>query len=68
MKFLVPFIVAYLGKKIIFHFLGFSYDPYNDPFEVVMLLIDVGVFLVLWVLGIGIYNYFFDKNKPVEND
>ena len=66
MKFLVPFLVAYLGKILLFRFFDFNYVLFSDPFDVVKLLIDVGVFFVLFMLGIGIYNYFFDKKESTE--
>ena len=62
MKFLIPFLIAYLGSKLIFSFLNFNYAVFNDPFDLIKLLIDISVFFVLFAFGERFFNTFF-KNK-----
>ncbi len=49
--FLVPFLVAYIGSKIIFNYLSFDYSVLRDKFDITKLLIDIGVFGVLFYIG-----------------
>lgn len=44
-KYIVPFVVAFLATQLIFYFLGFSYSLFRDPFNIWLLIIDWGVFL-----------------------
>jgi hypothetical protein len=50
-------IVAYLGSRAIFAAFDFSYAVFREPFDVGKLIIDFGVFVVLfagcyWLLGL----------------
>ncbi|WP_347332909.1 hypothetical protein [Marinimicrobium locisalis] len=45
---IVPFIVAYIGSRLIFHFVGFSYSPFTEPFDGTKLFIDIAVFGALY--------------------
>jgi hypothetical protein len=51
MKFLIPFLIAFIGSKLIFRLFDFNYSLFSDPFDGVKLLIDTGVFFILFVLG-----------------
>lgn len=42
--FIVPFIVAYIGSRLIFHFFGFDYKLFTEPLNVTKLFIDVAVY------------------------
>jgi len=47
---IIPFIVAYAGSKLIFHFVGFQYDVFSDPINPYKLLIDFGVFVSIFAI------------------
>ncbi|RTR30152.1 hypothetical protein EKG39_16085 [Shewanella atlantica] len=51
MNYIIPFLVAYIGSKLIFSFFNFSYNFISDPFDLINLLIDTGMFVLLWVLA-----------------
>ncbi len=51
MNYIIPFLVAYIGSKLIFSFFNFSYNFISAPFDLINLLIDTGVFVLLWVLA-----------------
>ncbi|RTE87681.1 MULTISPECIES: hypothetical protein [Gammaproteobacteria] len=42
--FIVPFIVAYIGSRLIFHFSEFDYNLFAEPLSATKLFIDVSVF------------------------
>ncbi len=44
MLFIVPFIVAYIGSRLIFHLFGFDYNLFSEPLNATKLFIDVAVF------------------------
>jgi hypothetical protein len=50
-KFLVPFLIAYLGSKAVFYYFSFNYSLFSDAFDIQKLFIDLGVFMVLFYLG-----------------
>ena len=50
-------LVAYIGSRAIFAAFDFNYAVFSDPFNVGKLIIDFGVFAVLfggcyWLLGL----------------
>ncbi|MCF7487101.1 hypothetical protein [Vibrio sp. A2-1] len=51
MKYIVQFLFAYIGSKLIFGFFNFNYNFISDPFDLMSLVVDIGVFVVLWVLA-----------------
>ncbi|RTR37220.1 hypothetical protein EKG38_20005 [Shewanella canadensis] len=51
MNYIIPFLVAYIGSKLIFSFFNFSYNFITAPFDLINFLIDTGVFVLLWVLA-----------------
>jgi len=67
LNFLIPFLVAYLGSKGIFYYFSFEYSVFSDAFDIQKLLIDLGVFVVLFHLGTILAKYLINsKNKPVQ--
>ncbi|PSV20811.1 hypothetical protein C0W44_09750 [Photobacterium leiognathi subsp. mandapamensis] len=67
MKFIVPFLFAYLGSKLIFSFFNFSYNFISDSFDLTNLLIDIGVFAVLWVLAELSYKKFTERSRMTNS-
>ncbi|AYF20116.1 hypothetical protein FORC71_1744 [Vibrio parahaemolyticus] len=67
MKFIVPFLFAYLGSKLIFSFFNFSYNFISDSFGLINLLIDIGVFVVLWVLAELSYKKFTERSRMTNS-
>lgn len=66
LNFLVPFLIAYLGSKGIFYYFSFEYSLFSDAFDIQKLLIDLGVFIVLFYIGTILAKRFItNKNKPV---
>ena len=59
MKFFIPFLIAYLGSKLVFSFFDFKYAIFSEPFDVVKLLIDIGVFGILFFAGTTLFNKFY---------
>ena len=60
---LLAFLVAFCGSKVIFHFMDFSYSVFTDPFDIEKLLIDIGVFFVLFSIGWMAYYLFKPKRS-----
>jgi len=58
MKFLIPFLIAYLGSKLIFSFFGFKYDVFSEPFDLIKLSIDLAVFIALFTLAEWVFGHF----------
>lgn len=58
MKFLIPFLIAYLGSKLIFSYFNFNYAVFSDPFDLIKLLIDISVFIALFVFGERLFKAF----------
>lgn len=44
-------VIAYIGSRVIFAAAGFTYDIFSDPFAPGKLVVDFGVFAVLYALG-----------------
>lgn len=63
MKFLIPFLIAFLGSKLIFRLFDMNYSLFVDPFNWVSFLIDLGVFTALWILGVLTFNEFIGDEK-----
>ncbi len=67
LNFLIPFLVAYLGSKGIFYYFSFEYSLFSDAFDIQKLLIDLGVFVVLFYLGTILAKQVVNiKKKPVQ--
>lgn len=61
--FLTPFLIAFFGSKVIFYLFSFDYSVFSDTFDIQKLLIDLGVFGVLfYISSIGV-NYFTSNKK-----
>jgi len=66
LNFLIPFLIAYLGSKGVFYYFSFEYSLFSDAFDIQKLLIDLGVFGILFYIGTILAKYFIStKNKPV---
>ena len=66
-NFLVPFLIAYLGSKGIFYYFSFEYSLFSDAFDIQKLLIDLGVFMVLFYIGTILAKHFLtNKNKQAQ--
>ena len=59
MNLLVPFLIAYLGSELVFRFFDFNYDIFNEPFSLAKLLIDIGVFGMLFIGGSKLFDKYF---------
>lgn len=60
LNFLIPFLIAYLGSKGIFHYFSFEYSLFTDTFDVQKLLIDLSVFSGLFYIGTLLVKPFID--------
>lgn len=67
MKYIVPFLFAYLGSKLIFSLFNFSYNFISDSFDLINLTIDIGVFAVLWVLADLSYKKFAEGSRMTNS-
>ena len=57
------FLIAFFGSKGIFYLFSFNYSVFSDTFDIQKLLIDLGVFGVLfYISSIGV-NYFTSNKK-----
>ncbi|HHF3077078.1 TPA: hypothetical protein ACPJ1A_004643 [Vibrio diabolicus] len=67
MKYVIVFLFAYLGSRLIFSLFNFSYNIISDPFDLTSLLIDIGVFLMLWVLADLGFNKFAGRHQVTNS-
>ena len=44
----VPVLFALIGQKYLFNLFDFKYDMFNDSFDIVKLMIDLGVYIALF--------------------
>jgi len=56
MRWLVAFIVGYIGSKAVFALVGFHYSPFTERFHIGKLVVDIGVFAFFfggayWLFG-----------------
>ena len=51
MKYVMVFLFAYFGSRLILSLFNFSYNIISDPFDLTSFLIDIGVFVMLWVVA-----------------
>lgn len=66
LNFLIPFLIAYLGSKVIFYFFSFEYSLFSEAFDIQKLLVDLGVFVGLFYIGTILTTSFISrKNKPL---
>jgi len=63
MKFLIPFLIAFLGSKLIFRLFEMNHSLFLDPFNWMEFLINLGGFTALWILGVLIFNVFIGDKK-----
>lgn len=63
LNFIIPLLIAYLGSKGIFYYFSFEYSIFADAFSVQKLLIDLGVFVVLFYLGTILVKHFMNSKK-----
>ena len=61
----VPAVVAYIGSRLIFHFFGFDYNLFADPFNGTKLFIDVAVFGGLF-FGYIAFRKLLQKRRPAD--
>tara|TARA_R110002050_G_scaffold111480_7_gene225106 strand:- start:51 stop:302 length:252 start_codon:yes stop_codon:yes gene_type:complete len=66
-NFFIPFLTAFLGSKVIFYVFSFEYSVFSDPFDIQKLLIDIGVFGVLYYIGIIVGRYFLKFKTSSSN-
>lgn len=67
LNFIIPFLIAYLGSKGVFYFFSFEYSLFSDAFDVKKLLIDLGVFFILFYLGsIGVKCFIDSKSLKLD--
>jgi hypothetical protein len=59
LSWLIPFIIAYFGSKTIFYYFSFEYALFSDAFNIEKLLIDLGVFMGLFYIGILLVKSFY---------
>lgn len=66
MKYVIPFLFAYIGSRLIFSLFKFNYNIISDPFNLTSFLLDIGVFVMLWILAeLGIKK--FSERRNVTN-
>ncbi|WP_299495255.1 hypothetical protein [uncultured Shewanella sp.] len=56
-QFLIPFVIAFLGSKVIFYYCSFEYSLLSDPFNSQKFLIDLLVFVGLFYVGMIVHRY-----------
>ncbi|MBE0564508.1 MAG: hypothetical protein IH621_01005 [Krumholzibacteria bacterium] len=47
----LSFVVAYIASRIGFAAAGFAYNVFSDPFDLGKLVVDFGVWIVLYALS-----------------
>lgn len=62
-RFVVPFIAAYVGSKLIFNYVGFEYNIFSDPINLYKLFIDFGVFIGIFAVTYWAMNRIFRNNR-----
>ena len=61
MKFLFPIAFALLGSEMLLNLFDFEYKVFSEPFNMMYLMIDVGVFVGLWWIGELLVKHFFNR-------
>jgi hypothetical protein len=62
-QFVVPFLVAYVGSKLIFHFVGFELNVLSNPTNLYKLLVDFGVFIGIFAVTYWAMSKIFSNDK-----
>ena len=47
----LSFVIAYVASRIIFAYAGFTYSLFSEPFDLAKLVVDFGVWGVLYALS-----------------
>ena len=63
LSFIVPFSFAFIGSKVVFRYFDFQYLIFSEPFNLVKLVIDLGVFVLFYFIGLFIYRIIFENNN-----
>ncbi|WP_144393623.1 hypothetical protein [Pleionea sediminis] len=63
MKFWGNFIFAYISSRVIFNQFDFYYDIFNEPLNISKLLIDVGVFISLYLVSAIVLDRLFPEKE-----
>ena len=64
MKAVISAIVAYSVTRVFFSMVGFHYDLWNDPFNLINSVIDIGAFAAVYLAT----NMLLQKFLPTGND
>ena len=54
----IPVMFALIGQKYLFNLFDFKYNMFNDSFDIVKLMIDLGVFTALFSFALFAMGYF----------
>ena len=63
MKYFVSFLVAYIVSRLIFSAFDFQYSLFSEPFDIGKLVIDVGVFGVLFFGAACVFGWLVPEKK-----
>ncbi len=63
MRFVVSFLAAMIGSRVIFNYFGFQYSVFEDPFDLMKFAIDMGVFLFLFVSSSWLFDFVSERLK-----
>jgi hypothetical protein len=63
LQYLISFFVASILSDLIFGFFGFEYDMFRDDFDLLSLIIDVGVFLAIGLVTLHLLKKYIIKDK-----
>ena len=54
----IPVLFALIVQKYLFNLFDFKYDMFNDSFDIVKLMIDLGVYIALFSFSFFAIGYF----------
>ena len=63
LQYFISFFVASILSDFIFGIFGFEYDMFRDDFDLLSLVVDVGVFIGIGLLTLHILKKYIIKDK-----
>ena len=61
-------IFALLFTRLVFHAIGFHYNPFREPFELGLLLIDIGMWVAWYIALDGLLSAAATKHEGESSE
>lgn len=63
LQYFISFFVASILSDLVFGMFGFEYDMFRDDFDLLSLIIDVGVFIAIGLITLHILKKYIIKDE-----